>query len=647
MVRIDIVGQYRAVLGRLAVMFRGGLCSALAVGVAVLLVCGRVQAQLSYAALSHRKLSEYEQRSIELALKRVKGEEDPAPGGKRVESIEIVALDMIDDRDFLPNFLNVFHYTTRDYVIRREVLLKTGQPYDISLAYETESNLRALPQLTIVLVVPLKGSKPDSVRVLVVTKDVLSLRMEWEPRFVNGKLDYLSLQPSEQNVLGTHHVVAGLLRFTTHSYAVGGSLYFPRIAGSRISASLAGGAVLNCDTNKVEGHFGSFSYGQPLYSTRAKWAWVTGMSWSKGVQRPTTAGEWICSGGTEQQRYFRLNEDHVVGIPYRYNSNSQSGSATITRSFGVRNKYNISFGAEATRTSITVDEPQMDEVHFASDSPDDDVFDPTPRAPDDAARERAVTVNVFRSTLSRGETRINPFVQLAAFSSVFRNLLNYETLGMQEDNWLGHNLSLKVYPALRAWGSSRNLFGTVSSLGYTLPVDNGFLRAAATSYIEISASNQSSAATQGDVRFVTPDSGGGRVVVASQYIRRSINYLNQSSSLGGTGRLRGYKPDSVWGRHLTITNIEYRSPPIQVLSVFIGGALFYDVGDAFGSTICTAATPPVCSPEKLKLKSGAGAGLRFAFPQLQRAVFRLDAGFPLTRADEAEVTVIGVFNQAI
>jgi hypothetical protein len=371
------------------------------------------------------------------------------------------------------------------------------------------------------------------------------------------------------------------------------------------------------------------------------------MSWSKGVQRPTTAGEWICSGGTEQQRYFRLNEERVVGVPYRYNSNSQSGNVTITRSFGIRNKYNIAFGAEATRTSVTVDDPQMAEVEFLSDDPADDIFDPTPRTPDDAARERAVTVDLFRGTLSRGETRINPFVQLVAYSSVFRNLLNYETLGMQEDNWLGHNLSLKVYPALKTWGSSRNLFGTVSSLGYTFPVDNGFLRAAVTSYIELSAVNQSSAATQGDVRFVTPDSGGGRVVVASQYIRRSINYLNHSSSLGGTGRLRGYKPDSIWGRHLTITNIEYRSPPIQVLSVFIGGALFYDVGDAFGSTICTGTNPPVCSAEKLQMKSGAGAGLRFAFPQLQRAVFRLDAGFPLNRADEAEVTVIGVFNQAI
>ncbi|HEX5633919.1 MAG TPA: hypothetical protein VFX50_11860, partial [Gemmatimonadales bacterium] len=36
------------------------------------------------------------------------------------------------------------HITTRDFVVRREVLIKPGQPYDSALAYETERNLRAL-----------------------------------------------------------------------------------------------------------------------------------------------------------------------------------------------------------------------------------------------------------------------------------------------------------------------------------------------------------------------------------------------------------------------------------------------------------------------------------------------------------------------
>src|SRR5204863_6955359 len=106
---------------------------------------------------------------------------------------------MIDSRDPWPNFLNVFHYTTRPYVIRREVLLKVGQPFALAAADETERNLRGKAQFTVALVVPLKGSTPDSVRLLVVTKDVLSLRLNWDPRLYNGKLYYLGLAPSEMN----------------------------------------------------------------------------------------------------------------------------------------------------------------------------------------------------------------------------------------------------------------------------------------------------------------------------------------------------------------------------------------------------------------------------------------------------------------
>jgi hypothetical protein len=49
----------------------------------------------------------------------------------------------------------------------------------------------------------------------------------------------------------------------------------------------------------------------------------------------------------------------------------------------------------------------------------------------------------------------------------------------------------------------------------------------------------------------------------------------------------------------------------------------------------------------MKLRQGAGGGLRFAFPQIQRAVFRVDLGFPLTPSDpDAETTVVAQFEQA-
>src|SRR5690606_27819008 len=97
--------------------------------------------------------------------------------GKQIEAIEVYAIDVFDHRDPIPNFFNVFHVTTQDYVVRREMLFRVGMPYDPVRIQETERNLRALRQLSLVLLVPARGSAPDRVRVLAIVKDTWSLRL--------------------------------------------------------------------------------------------------------------------------------------------------------------------------------------------------------------------------------------------------------------------------------------------------------------------------------------------------------------------------------------------------------------------------------------------------------------------------------------
>ncbi|HTM43483.1 MAG TPA: hypothetical protein VL137_00935 [Polyangiaceae bacterium] len=597
---------------------------------------------------AQRELSQYEKESVAIALERLKGEREPNPEGKAVESIEVVPLDMIDDRDPWPNFLNWFHYTTRPYVIRREVLLKEGQIYSASLADETERNLRAEPQFTVALVVPLKGSTPDKVRVLVVTKDVLSLRLNSDPRFYNGRLYYLGLQPSEDNLLGTHHSVSGNLVFTTFNYSVGGSLHFPRIAGSRIDSDVGASVVINCDTGKIEGSNGSFSYGQRLYSSQAKWAWQTYLGWSETIAHGISAVKPICSGGAEDKthRLIDFDRNRAVAIPYRFTSNYLWGGMYVTRSYGESDKYDISVGAEATRRSSHVHTPAMSEVDFEQIIPDQDgVLDPdgyrtldfaSGRMPSDPEAELAAAVADFSNYLPTRYTTIDPFIQLYAHRFEFQRMLNYWTLGLQEDYQLGHNALIRIYPALKAWGSSRNLFGTVASMGYTWPVRSGFLKAVATSRTEFSSKGKSDASLESAAHFVTPELGFGRFVYDARFTRQYINYLNSNLVLGGTDRLRGYRPGALIGANLVSGNIEFRTVPVQTLSVLIGGALFYDVGDAFTTM------------NQLKLRDGAGVGLRFGFPQLQTSVLRVDVGFPLLRDDPlGEVTVVAVFGQAV
>lgn len=601
-------------------------------------------------AAEQRVLSQYERESVEMALQQVHGEREPEPEGKIVEQVLVVPLDMIDDRDPWPNFLNFFHATTRPYVVEREVLLEQGKPFRLSLADETERNLRELVQFTVVLVVPLKGSSPDSVRVMVVTKDVLSLRFNWEPRVVNGKLDYLAVSPSEQNLLGTHNAIAASLELTTHTYALGGSVSIPRIAGSRINGYLRAAAIMNCETGDLEGSSGYISYGQPLYSTRARWAWQTSMSWYESISRPTSAGgEWVCSGGVEPK--VRVLTDQVeqqyVAIPDRYTYNELSGDSSVTRSFGLVDKYDITLGVEADRRSAHVHDLALDEVDFGEyvldadgvrvDQNADGWADVEERSSTVPDRELALALDAYRrARLPVRDTRISPYVQLFAHRAQYHRVINYWTLGLQEDYSLGHYVVFKLYPALKAWGSTRNLVGTVAGLGYTWPVETGFLRLRSTSSIEFSDIEHSDASLYGAVHYVSPQLGFGRLVSDVSGTRRFLNYFNSRTSLGGTGRLRGYRPGAFYGQNYAVWNIEFRSVPFQLLSVLVGGAVFYDVGDAFDTLA------------DFKLKEGAGAGLRLGFPQLQRSLLRIDAGFPISRnVPQGEFTVVAEFSQAV
>jgi len=101
--------------------------------------------------------------------------QDPSPEGKVVERVEVAPLDVFEERDVLPRWLNVFHATTRKGVVRQEVLLREGDRYQQVLVDDTIRNLRRLPgvpQLSAVLVVAAAGSAPGRVVLVVITKDV-------------------------------------------------------------------------------------------------------------------------------------------------------------------------------------------------------------------------------------------------------------------------------------------------------------------------------------------------------------------------------------------------------------------------------------------------------------------------------------------
>jgi hypothetical protein len=496
---------------------------------------------------------------------------DPLPEGKLVEAIDIATLEVFDARDPVPDFVNILHTTTRERVIRRELLFAPGEPYRSSAAHETARNLRDLRQLSIVLIVPARGSSPDRVRVLVITKDVWSLRLNWALQSSNAHINSLALNPSEENLFGTHAVIGALFLLDPATYSLGLSLSHRR------------NVVRNRDTGAAEGSFGEFRYGQPLYSLDTRWSWGTSILWRRDIARHFVG----VNVGTYRN----------TGIPLMYDRDELYGGYELVRSFGHRLKYDLSFGVEAVR----------------------DVA----RARDLSAYAAPDVARFLANWLPVSDQRVSPFVQLHAHRTDFSSQIEIETLGLQEDFRRGHDLLLRAYAASSAVGSTRDLVGTLSELSYTFPIGDGLLRPLAAAQMESASGGRDDALFEGRLRFVSPRFGLGRLILDGQIDDRIRNYLHRQFSVGGDNRLRGYIPGALIGPNVLAATAELRTTSVDLFSAQVGAAAFYDVADA----------PQDWA--HVHLRQSAGVGLRVLFPEFDRIVFRADWGFPLSPGYQA------------
>ncbi len=543
--------------------------------------------------------SDLELATIERVVQSDSPNIDPAPVGKIIESIEIVRLDVFDEHDPVPDFVNLFHATTRERVIRRELLFEPGEIYEPKSVGESIRNLRALSQLSLVLIVPLRGSTNDRVKVLVIARDVWSLRLNNEFEYGNGSLNYLLLNPSEQNLFGTHTSVGALFVLEQDNYSVGGVFRYPRIAGSRLETSGSINFLFNRDTGVSEGSWGAFSYGQPEYSVTTKWSWQLSLAWLTEITRRYE--------GPTLRRFVASTGERVFEV---YNTDRQMGEYGVTRSFGKMHRLDLTFGVEADRRRYSM---RADEPH----SPQ-------------AVREFETVV------LPVSDTRLSPFVQVQGYNTTYLRTINFDTLALQEAYRTGYDVLLRIYPAFRAMGSTRNLLGVRAALGYTLAMGNGLARAIAANTIEFADLGRHDARLELGLRLHTPRLGFGRLLYDAVLYNRYEDYLNRAPlTLGGDNRLRGYGADRFRGNDLVASNLEFRTDSIDILSAQIGAAAFYDVGDAFDEW------------EQLKLKQGAGVGLRALFPQANRVVLRVDLGIPLSpEYAELPASVFVTFGQA-
>lgn len=503
------------------------------------------------------------------------------PEGKTIEEVLIAAEEVFAPSDPWPGLLNIFHLRTREHVIRREVLLEVGRPWDAKLVEETERILRRLFIFAVARVIPVKG-KSGGIALLVVTKDRWSLRLNSDFNLVGNLLQLLRLRPTEQNFLGRNQqvLVDFLLKLDTLSIAQ--QFQERRLFGSHLSFGEIAGIIINRDTGSVEGTSGDVAFGRPLVSLDQKWAWGVDGQWNFRTRR-TFCGPRVCNV---------LSDDETVKVPLAYDVRTFSMGADVTRSFGTLWKTDVSAAVGGYS------------FQFA--------------APQGSALNQAQLELLQRDVLPKSEDVTFLLARMRFFKADFRVLRNADTFQLAEDYQIG-----PLFQAGARWGlpilNANHFVDLAGAVRYRVLTGNeNLLTLSLAGSVRIVAGdvpkNRHFAL---EVNNVSPPFEGGRLVarVVYDYIKDDLD--NRVVLLGGGNGLRGAEAEGQHGRNLFLTNLEYRSRAFELWTIYVGFVLFYDTGSAFDGVATLNPTHTV------------GMGLRILLPQFNQEVIRLDLGFTL------------------
>jgi hypothetical protein len=123
-----------------------------------------------------------------------------------------------------------------------------------------------------------------------------------------------------------------------------------------------------------------------------------------------------------------------------------------------------------------------------------------------------------------------------------------------------------------------------------------------------------------ELSVVSPWVGIGRLVARASFQVRAADLDKTVLFLGGGNGLRGLEPEVLQGTRIALMNLEYRTRPVEIATLHVGGVLFWDGGSAWG-----VASSPFPQP----LVHTVGLGLRALFPQFDVEPVRIDFGFVL------------------
>jgi hypothetical protein len=535
---------------------------------------------------------------------------DPQPWGKPIAKVLVYNENVFAEDNWL-QFFNFIHFTTREKAVRDELTISAGDTWDDEKVAESGRKLHDPLYSSVVALLPVKSTEAGKVDLLVVTRDVWSLRFNTQYTFQQGSLTNLSISISENNFLGHRNVLAAAVLMDQGSIAVGPLFIDKNFLGKHLDFRARVDTIMTRQTLDIvtpagdrtktgdpkglfdgggyrrEGSDATISLSRPLWSLASEWGVGSSFTYRNSIARSYL--------GTGIRAYDDPRTPEVEALAREFRYRTWSVNANGTRQWGDKVKQQFTFGY-----TVSSQKPSL-----------------LPNTTMDPTLQRDFIDDVF----PRNEVISQPYVEYALFTPRYRTVRNVGTYDLAEDIRLGPDMDVSVAQALEPFGSTNTFTRPGISGGWTFPLGrDGYVRPGASMSLRIqSDGTHETIDNTASLGFggASPTFGLLRIVAQGEVDTRWHDTQNSYYTIGSDSGLRGYPINAFIGQRRVTAQVEARTTPWAFWVLRMGAVAFYETGGAANSLA------------DMRLYHDIGLGMRMLIPQTSRELLRLDVALPL------------------
>lgn len=237
--------------------------------------------------------------------------------GRPISRLAFLTLPIFNEDDpeedrGLYRLVNRLHIPTRMTPIRRQLLVRPGDPIDDDLIRESERILRDADYLYDAMILPGEVC-PDGIELLVVVRDVWTLKLNASLKRTGGE-NTSSFSISDDNILGYGHSVSLSYEKNPARESIGINYESKHLVDGHTRLALD-------YSDNSDGNAKGFAFERPFYALDARWA--AGVAASTNALRQTIEANGVQTNeydhdSSEAEVYFGISPGLVDDVAHRF-----------------------------------------------------------------------------------------------------------------------------------------------------------------------------------------------------------------------------------------------------------------------------------------------------------------------------------------